>query len=90
MNMQFVPDDVWKFNVFDGSRRPNKTGRYMLLSFEWVGLHTSKPQLPVWNIREWDGKDWQRKSYTFDTGGMDNFEAVAWCETPCTFWDAKQ
>ena len=61
---------------------PPEPGKYLLLCYEWVGNHLSKPDAPDWFIRTWDGKQWSRRQYTFDTGGYENFEPRAWCELP--------
>jgi len=89
MDMSAVPDAVWRLPVFDASRNPKRPGKYLALCFEWVGGIDRKPADPSWSIRRWDGQNWSRKHYTFDTGGCEEFEAVAWCNLPCVFWDCK-
>lgn len=60
---------------------PKKHGVYLLLCYEWVGGSSEKPKNPSWAIKCWDG-EWARRTYTFDTGGWEQFEAVCWCELP--------
>jgi hypothetical protein len=90
MDMAAVPDAVWRLPVFDASRTPRRPGEYLALCFEWVGGKDGKPEDPSWSIRHWSGTGWSRKRYTFDTGGYEEFEAVAWCELPCVFDNENQ
>jgi len=86
MDMKVIPIGQATLKVFTGLLRPKERGYYLLLCFEWVGLKSSKPKHPTWKIAGWDGKNWDRKVYTFDTGGYEEFEAVAWCELPSVEW----
>jgi hypothetical protein len=87
MNMSgIIPDKQLSLNVFDVLYKPRRKGVYLLLCFEWVGLGKDKPQLPSWDLKEWNGSHWSRKQYTFDTGCMENFQPLAWCDLPSADW----
>jgi len=61
---------------------PPAPGRYLVLVYDWCGMPTEKPKQPDWQIRPWSGTHWVRPRYTFDTGGMENFEVVGWLPLP--------
>jgi hypothetical protein len=74
--------NVYQTVINSAHYTPACAGVYMLLRYEWVGGTAQKPIDPSWQVTLWDGASWQKKRYTFDTGGLENFEAVAWCELP--------
>lgn len=89
MDKSVIPVLVVRTEVFECSRPPDKPGKYLLLCFEWAGNENNRPAFPWWEIKHWDGRDWNRRQYGFDTGGCEQFQPVAWCELPPVSWVQK-
>lgn len=75
-------DATVNLRVSDARTPPKAEGRYLLLCFEWVGMKADKPKEPSWELRSFRQGNWQRKAYYHDTGCMECFQPVAWCELP--------
>ena len=72
--------------IHDASSDPPEFGEFMLLCREWVGGADQRPAEASWVIRDFDQGRWQRAQYSFDTGGYEEFEAVAWARLPSNLW----
>lgn len=71
-----------ELTIHPASEKPKTEGFYLCLAYEWVGLERDKPKKPDWKVRYYAAKNWERRNYTFDTGCLENFEAVEWSELP--------